>query len=112
MGNRLCKAFYSRVRRAQTAMSLGEVRGPFDGLLIVTGRFVHLPLTKQAVALRDSFLRGLCPVLRVPVRAAQAEGNRQRGYSYVEELFLRVIRELRLLAGEISVHGIGRAKRV
>ena len=48
-------------------MGLGEVWIQLDGLLIVAGRFVHLALSAQAVALLDGFLRGFCLVLRVPV---------------------------------------------
>ena len=62
-------------------MGLGEVWVQLDGLLIVAGRFVHLILGAQAVALLDGFLRGVCPVLQIPVRAAHAEGNHQRDYS-------------------------------
>ena len=66
-------------------MGLGEVWRELNGLLVVAGRFVHLALGAQAVALLNGFLRGRGPVLRVPVRAAQAEGQCQRGGSNVKE---------------------------
>ena len=66
-------------------MGLGEVGRELNGLLVIAGRFVHKALGAQAVALFNGLLRGVCPVLRVPVRAAHAEGDRQRGGSYVKE---------------------------
>ena len=48
-------------------MGLGEVWIQLDSLLVIAGRFIHLALGAQAVALLDGFLRGFCLVLRVPV---------------------------------------------
>ena len=73
-------------------MGLGEVWIQLDGLLVIAGRFVHLALSAQAVALLNGFLRGVCLVLRVPVRAAQAEGNRQRGSYDIKETTRHLLR--------------------